>query len=185
MRQRCFNPNMPNWRDYGGRGITIGERWNDFYLFISDMGQRPDGYQIDRINNDGNYEPDNCKWSTRKQQNRNQRRTRIVLIEGGRRIAADLADIAGQRTVTIIDRFNRGLSLGKILSKEKLHNYDRKSLDAAREISADLQRAKTHCKHGHEFTAENTFMRAGKYRICRQCSIRRKREMRDRQSKLA
>jgi hypothetical protein len=74
MIQRCTNPKQPNYRYYGGRGITICERWLAFDNFLADMGERPDGLEIDRINNDGNYEPGNCRWATRSQQVRNRRR---------------------------------------------------------------------------------------------------------------
>lgn len=62
MRARCNNINHKSYKDYGGRGIKVCSRWDDFLLFIADMGERPDGLEIDRINNDGNYEPSNCRW---------------------------------------------------------------------------------------------------------------------------
>lgn len=73
MKQRCLNPNNIDWPSYGGRGITVCERWLDFKNFIADMGERPEGLTIERINNDGNYELSNCKWATYKEQNNNQR----------------------------------------------------------------------------------------------------------------
>lgn len=74
IRTRCNNPNNPSYPNYGGRGITICERWDDFWLFVEDVGERPDGCSLDRINNDGNYEPSNVRWATRKEQNSNKRR---------------------------------------------------------------------------------------------------------------
>jgi len=73
MRKRCFNPNYRGYHNYGGRGITICDRWNDFWLFVEDMGDRPIGHTLERKDNDGNYEPSNCMWATRSQQCFNRR----------------------------------------------------------------------------------------------------------------
>ena len=75
MKQRCTNPKSDSYKDYGGRGITVCERWmNSFENFLADMGAAPSkSHSIDRINVDGNYEPSNCKWSTAKEQRANQR----------------------------------------------------------------------------------------------------------------
>lgn len=74
MKQRCYNPNSVNYKYYGGRGVKVCDRWfNSYESFALDMGERPDGCSIDRIDVNGNYEPDNCKWSTLKEQNNNRR----------------------------------------------------------------------------------------------------------------
>lgn len=78
MRQRCLNPNNSYYRLYGGRGITICSRWDEFLNFSEDMGERPLGMTLERIDNNGNYCPENCRWDTQKAQVRNQRRVKLT-----------------------------------------------------------------------------------------------------------
>lgn len=75
MVQRCTNPNCRRFADWGGRGITVCERWESFENFLADMGERPEGMTLDRRDNDGDYEPGNCRWATPKEQRANQRPT--------------------------------------------------------------------------------------------------------------
>jgi hypothetical protein len=82
MKTRCNNPNIEGYKNYGGRGIKVCERWETFENFLTDMGERPIGMSLDRINNDGNYEPGNCRWATRKQQSLNSRHIRWIEFQG-------------------------------------------------------------------------------------------------------
>lgn len=78
MRNRCLNPNNHHYADYGGRGITVCERWSLFENFLADVGERPAGRTLGRIDNNGPYCPDNCRWETWEQQNRNTRNTKLT-----------------------------------------------------------------------------------------------------------
>ena len=91
MHQRCRNPNVPHFKDYGGRGIQVCKRWWDRECFLTDMGPRPSHeHSLDRIDNDGNYEPANCRWATRKQQAQNTRRSLRWVTQERKRLTFEL-----------------------------------------------------------------------------------------------
>lgn len=80
MIQRCTNPKAGKWPYYGARGIKVCKRWREYKNFLSDMGECPPGLTIERINNDGNYEPKNCKWATMAEQSMNKRKRGTALL---------------------------------------------------------------------------------------------------------
>ncbi|GHA15089.1 hypothetical protein GCM10007989_07300 [Devosia pacifica] len=166
MRRRCLTPSTPSWANYGGRGIKICAEWDSFDRFAGDMGQRPDGYTLERIDNDGDYTPDNCRWATRREQSRNKRDTRVLTIEGQDYVACELAEQSGHKTDTIIERAKRGLPLHQILDPKRETRTD--SWRPAIEARVAKQLARTHCNHGHPWTPENTgTYKKGRY--CRTC----------------
>ena len=112
MKNRCYRPTTHEYERYGGRGITVCARWLDsFQCFIEDMGRRPSSdYSIDRINNDGNYAPKNCRWATREQQLANKSNSRSVMVGGQRLSFANAARNAGVNVNTLATRVYRGMS---------------------------------------------------------------------------
>lgn len=169
MKRRCLNPNFRGWKHYGGRGISICPEWMVFANFERDMGDKPSPkHSLDRIDPNGNYEPSNCRWATWKEQARNTRTTRWVVIEGKRYRAADLAEQSGLKGDTIIDRAQRGFSLDEVISTgKKLVNMDQIAIAVSSRIRAQLLR--THCRKGHEFTPENSHYPEEGKRWCKTC----------------
>lgn len=121
MKNRCTNPAAPFYERYGGRGIKVCNRWldkeNGFTNFYEDMGERRSkAYSIDRIDNDGNYEPENCRWATRTEQTRNRRNTRRLMFNGKEHSVQQLAEILNLTTTSIYFRLYSGWTLEQILS---------------------------------------------------------------------
>lgn len=112
MRNRCEKPKDSMFYRYGGRGIKVCERWMSFPNFLDDMGERPEGMTLDRIDSDSDYSPENCTWATRKEQNRNKPNNRMLTIYGLTMCLAEWAEIVAHETRydTIKSRLNRGWS---------------------------------------------------------------------------
>lgn len=102
MRRRCFTSTDPKYPIYGGRGISVCERWSTFQPFLEDMGRRPGrGYSLDRIDVNGNYEPGNCRWATAKQQAINRRCVIHVEAFGEKLLLAEWAERLGCSEATV------------------------------------------------------------------------------------
>lgn len=115
MRQRVFDVNNNRYAEYGARGITICERWASFENFFSDMGERPDGrFSIERIDNNGNYCPENCRWATPKEQGRNTRSNCIITAFGETMCATDWAKKLGLQVGTFNMRRKLGWTMEEI-----------------------------------------------------------------------
>ena len=108
MRQRCNNKNDDHYKDYGGRGIRICERWNKFINFFEDMGERPEDMTLDRIDVNGNYEPRNCRWATQGVQNSNRRTNKYLTLDGRTMTMAKWANETGINWRTISYRKQHG-----------------------------------------------------------------------------
>lgn len=115
MRKRCSSPSMKSYKYYGGRGIHVCKRWESFKNFLADMGEKPAGTSLDRIDNDGNYEPSNCRWSTASMQQRNKRNNRFLTLNGERLCVTDWARRIGLSEAGITKRLKRGLSVAEAL----------------------------------------------------------------------
>lgn len=118
MKSRCSNQNDDNYPNYGGRGVTVCERWvQSFEDFLADMGPRPSmDHSLDRYpDNNGNYEPGNCRWATSKEQSNNRRSSRFIVVKGETMTVAEAAEKAGINYLTFIDRVNRGLTDDELL----------------------------------------------------------------------
>lgn len=123
LRQRCQNPNDAAYASYGGRGITVCERWQKFENFYADMGDRPKGKTLDRIDNSKGYSPENCRWATAKEQGRNKRNNVKFSYAGKELTLAEWGEITGVAYKTLHRRIRvYGWSIEKALTTPKLLN---------------------------------------------------------------
>lgn len=105
MKARCYNKNVLGYKNYGARGITVCERWRDsIENFCADMGPAPKGLTLERLDNNKGYSPENCKWATRKEQNRNSRHNRMICYGGRTLCLAEWAEELGVKRETLRDR---------------------------------------------------------------------------------
>lgn len=116
MKGRCLNSKNYNYKNYGGRGITVCKRWMKFNNFLADMGERPDGMSIDRVDNNRGYSKDNCRWATRKEQCRNKRNSHLITFRNKTMILSEWAKEIGTTPTTLTERLRRGWNEEKTIS---------------------------------------------------------------------
>ena len=118
MIGRCRNPNNERWEYYGGRGIHVCQRWLNFENFLADMGEKPAGTSLDRHpNNDGNYEPGNCRWATVTEQARNRRSNRPITFRGVTMLMCEWAEEIGLAQRTLQRRIYQGWTIERALTQ--------------------------------------------------------------------
>lgn len=125
MLGRCLDPKNERYAGYGGRGIGVCGEWLSFERFYADMGDRPAGYSIERKDNNGNYEPGNCKWATPREQMNNTRRNVYIEHQGQRRTIAEWSRVTGLKTGTIRARLRRKWSLDDVFSLDTRRVFKR------------------------------------------------------------
>jgi hypothetical protein len=125
MINRCHSPNSPFWGNYGGRGIYVCDRWRQsFDAFVEDMGIPKSGMTLERINNDGPYSPENCKWATYKEQNRNRRNNTKITVDGETKTISEWAEDIGVSVQAISYRLRVGYSQEDAI-KKPFRNFNR------------------------------------------------------------
>ena len=122
MKRRCYNPKIESYKYYGGRGIKVYKPWRRSYIWFKRWALKngyKEGLTIDRIDNDGNYEPDNCKWSTAKEQARNRRSNKLITYKGETHCLTEWAEILGINENTFYSRLNgHGWSIEKTFTEK-------------------------------------------------------------------
>lgn len=116
MRQRCYYRRNKEYHNYGERGIEVCSEWREeFEAFYMDMGDPPDGMTLDRIDVEGNYNKETCRWATVKEQARNRRNNRLLTLDGEEHCVAEWAEIVGISSHTLLKRLDAGWSLDRVL----------------------------------------------------------------------
>jgi len=118
LRARCNNPNNQDYKDYGGRGIKVCQRWDNFENFYADMGDRPSGMTVDRIDVNGDYEPNNCRWATPTQQANNKRTNRCIEWNGQSKTLMEWSRETGIEHTKARYRLAQGWPLESVFSQE-------------------------------------------------------------------
>jgi hypothetical protein len=141
MRTRCLQPKHHTYPNYGGRGIKICERWTTFTNFLEDMGERPEGKSLDRINNDGDYEPSNCRWATPKEQSMNTRASFLITWNGETLCETDWNKRLGLSAYSVARRLQNGWSLERALTSPAMSRQQRGAVRHSSTRASSTRRA--------------------------------------------
>lgn len=162
MRNRCNNPNAADYPRYGARGIRVCDRWSSFENFHADMGPRPDGTTLGRIDNAGHYAPGNCRWETIRQQARNTRTNVHVTHDGLTLTVIEWAERTGISAVAIYQRIDSGWPASEAVTVPLGVSRPSKPPPFRLEL--------THCKRGHPLSGSNLRVNSRGHRSCRTCN---------------
>lgn len=141
MMRRCYDPKNPAYKNYGGRGISVCDRWHDVRNFYADMGDRPKGRSLDRTKNDMGYSPENCRWATSTEQARNMRSNVFVTYCGSTRTIAEWSEVTGIPSGRLYARKSLGLSDDELfLDKKSIRKVlaERRSLCSAEKSAPEV-----------------------------------------------
>jgi hypothetical protein len=127
MMTRCYNDKHDTYQKYGARGIRVCDRWKTFENFLADMGEKPAGMTIERINNDGNYELGNCRWATPAEQARNRRSSRFITYKGASLTIAEWAERMGVKVHVLDNRLRRSWPLDRVFSSPCRDDHEGRS----------------------------------------------------------
>ena len=138
MKQRCLNSKNPSYPQYGGRGIKVADEWLSFAAFLRDMGQRPEGRTIDRIDRNGDYTKENCRWATRIEQATNRSIVRLFEFNGERLTLSEWGRRLCVSQWTLRDRQRKGWPTEDLLTKPKIPNGSARRFHVI-EVPMDIQ----------------------------------------------
>lgn len=140
MLARCYRSSHKSYHDYGGRGITVCERWHEYVNFRDDMGRRPPGTQLDRIDNSGNYQPGNCRWATSKQNNNNRRSSRLITWRGEARTLTEWTEVLGIDRGTVWKRLFAGWDIDRAFTEPPKRQRNNTAFNRTRGASGYTKR---------------------------------------------
>ena len=156
MRNRCARVKNKDYADYGGRGITVCERWNSFESFLSDMGPRSEGMTIERHNANGNYEPSNCRWATRLEQAHNKRNNVHLTANGKTQTMSEWARELGVNHTAIVYRLKAGWSVERAVTEAAPERPNGKLTDAQAQWAIDSYPSMSFAKIGAALGVSDT-----------------------------